>query len=181
MYNVHAYTYSPIPEILIDIVSFVFTCTCTCSTLIFVFFTVHVSLLSLVHLSQQKPLDSNERESASSYDPSTASPLPSSSTSTTTCTSLSRYPSPSTRRSRPHRSPTPSALGSMHRSTGLWWRGGTRLSRRASPAHPAQKCRLDCTVYVHAKLEFPLFIRWYRDTCLALHCLIRPTTTELPR
>ena len=34
---------------------------------------------------------------------------------------------------------------------------------------------------LHAKLEFLLFITWYRDTCLALYCLIRPTTTELPR
>ena len=42
------------------------------------------------------------------------------------------------------------------------------------------------TLHVHSptctcKLEFPLRIRWYRDTCLALYCLIRPTTTELPR
>ena len=34
---------------------------------------------------------------------------------------------------------------------------------------------------IHAKSEFPLFIRWYRDICLALNCLIRPTTTELSR
>ena len=30
------------------------------------------------------------------------------------------------------------------------------------------------SLFLHAKLEFPLFIRWYRDTCLALYCLIRP-------
>ena len=33
-------------------------------------------------------------------------------------------------------------------------------------------CGTICTNYpgllLHTKLEFPLFIRWYRDTCLAL-------------
>ena len=36
------------------------------------------------------------------------------------------------------------------------------------------------SLLLHAKLEFPLFIWGYRDTCLALHCLIRPTTTKVP-
>ena len=37
-----------------------------------------------------------------------------------------------------------------------------------------------CLVLAYVLYICP-FIRWYRDTCLALYCQIRPTTTELPQ
>ena len=61
-------------------------------------------------------------------------------------------------------------------------------TKRNLHVHVHVMCWCTCVIgvylpwpFLHAKLEFPLFIRGYRDTCLALYCLIRPTTTELPQ
>jgi len=56
------------------------------------------------------------------------------------------------------------------------------ISRGFPLLHIYRHVHVHVHVHVHAtcKLEFPLFIMWYRDICLALYCLIRPTTTELP-
>ena len=67
------------------------------------------------------------------------------STNTTTCTNPSRYPLLSTRRSQPLSLLMLSALGSMHRSTGLWWTDGTTLPSQRSYMclhHPAPNCEL---------------------------------------
>ena len=71
---------------------------------------------------------------------------------------------------RPHRQP--SAIGRVRR------RGGEEEGRRGGGPPAVYDVHVHVYGHVgHAKLEF----RWYRDTCLALCCLIQPTATELPR